>query len=182
MNVYPYDRRRAYRYALRWAYRRNPLFFDFTGSGGNCTNFVSQCIYAGCCTMNFTDTFGWYYISPDDRAPAWTGVEFLYNFLTVNAGVGPYGREVELSELETGDVVQLRREDGDYYHTLIVTGRDVGEILVAAQSNDAFNRPLSTYDFAAARGIHIDGYRVDGERCDCFEGLFTGQELVTCRR
>ena len=132
--------------------------------------------------MNFTDTFGWYYISPDDRAPAWTGVEFLYNFLTRNADVGPFGREAELSELETGDVVQLRREDGDYYHTLIVTGRDDTELLLAAQSNDAFNRPLSTYDFAGARGIHIEGYRVEGELCDCFNDLFTGRELVVCSK
>ena len=73
----PYDRARALEYARRWALDRNPLFFNFTGRGGDCTNFVSQCILAGCCVMNFTRDFGWYYISVDDRAPAWTGVEYF---------------------------------------------------------------------------------------------------------
>ena len=41
-----YDRARAVEYARRWALARNPLFLDFTGLGGNCTNFVSQCIFA----------------------------------------------------------------------------------------------------------------------------------------
>ena len=62
-----YDRERAVLYARRWALSRNPLFADFTGLGGNCTNFVSQCLYAGGCVMNFTPVYGWYYLSPDDR-------------------------------------------------------------------------------------------------------------------
>ena len=40
----PYNRARAVEYAQRWALSRNPLFYDFTGGGGNCTNFVSQCL------------------------------------------------------------------------------------------------------------------------------------------
>ena len=55
-----YLRGRAVAYAERWALSRNPLFYDFAGVGGDCTNFVSQCILAGCCTMNFTPTYGWY--------------------------------------------------------------------------------------------------------------------------
>ncbi|MBR5616363.1 MAG: amidase domain-containing protein, partial [Clostridia bacterium] len=38
----PYMRERAVEYALRWALSRNPLFPDFAGIGGDCTNFVSQ--------------------------------------------------------------------------------------------------------------------------------------------
>ena len=70
-----YERRRALEYARRWAYGRNPLFYNFTGIGGDCTNFISQCLLAGCCVMNCTPTFGWYYRSSSDRAPAWTGVQ-----------------------------------------------------------------------------------------------------------
>ena len=69
-----YDRGRALAYAKRWARGRNPLFYNFTGIGGDCTNFVSQCVLAGCCAENFTPDFGWYYRSPEDRAPAFTGV------------------------------------------------------------------------------------------------------------
>ena len=78
----PYNRERAVEYARRWALSRNPLFENFSGIGGDCTNFVSQCVYAGCCQMNYTPDFGWYYVSLNNRAPAWTGVEFFYNFLT----------------------------------------------------------------------------------------------------
>ena len=80
-----YNRLRAVQYAKRWALERNPLFIDFAGRGGDCTNFVSQCILAGCCTMNFTPDFGWYYIDSNDRAPAWSSVEFLYDFLMIKA-------------------------------------------------------------------------------------------------
>ena len=37
-----YDRRRAREYARRWAYGRNPLFYNFTGIGGDCTNFIVE--------------------------------------------------------------------------------------------------------------------------------------------
>ncbi|MBQ8552439.1 MAG: amidase domain-containing protein [Clostridia bacterium] len=180
-----YDRARAVAYARRWALSRNPLFFDFTGGGGNCTNFVSQCILAGCCQMNFTPDFGWYYISPDERAAAWTGVEFFYNFITNNAesagvgdGLGPFGSEVRGRILSLGDVIQLGREDGDYYHTLIVTGYGRRTYLVSAHSDDAYNRPLSSYNYSRIRYIHIDGYRTDERYVGaCFDDLITGTAL-----
>ena len=82
--VKEYQREHALAYARRWAFARNPLFFNFTGVGGDCTNFVSQAILAGSCVMNFTPDFGWYYISPDDRAPAFTGVEFFWDFCCIS--------------------------------------------------------------------------------------------------
>ena len=122
----PYERGQALEYARRWALGRNPLFYNFTGQGGDCTNFISQCLLAGCLVMNCRETFGWYYHSPRLRAPAWTGVQYLWNFLSGNAGAGPYGREAELAELVTGDLVQLGGEDGRYYHTLFICGRREG--------------------------------------------------------
>ena len=179
MITYEYNRRRAADYALKWAYRRNPLFTDFTGIGGNCTNFVSQCIFAGSCAMNFEMTFGWYYLSVDDRAPAWTGVQFLYNFLTSNEGVGPFGREVAALDTKVGDVIQLANEDGTFYHSVIVVGSLDGDPLVSAQSNDAFARPLSTYTYASSRGIAIDGVRAE-KICNCFEKFYNGEDIVIC--
>lgn len=181
-----YDRERAVAYAEKWAFSRNPLFYDFTGGGGNCTNFVSQCLLAGTCQMNFTDTFGWYYISVEDRSAAWTGVEFFYNFITGNAGpeevigegLGPFGREVGAGELELGDVIQLGREEGDFYHTLLVSGFSRRGYLVAAHSDNAFNRPLNTYNYRRIRYLHIDGFRTDKRFVGaCFEGLMSGETL-----
>ena len=154
-----YDRDAAVAYARKWAFGRNPEYYDFSGLGGDCTNFASQCIFAGAKTMNFTPTFGWYYKSLNDRSPSWTGVEFLYNFLTGNNGVGPYGEETEPDKLQIGDIIQLGRATGDFYHSPVVVAVRNGRIFVAAHTNDAFNRPLSSYNFQRVRGIHILGVR-----------------------
>ena len=76
-----YDRNAAVRYARRWAYGRNPAFYDYEHIGGDCTNFASQCVYAGSGVMNYTKDLGWYYIDANNKAPAWTGVEYFYNFM-----------------------------------------------------------------------------------------------------
>ncbi|MBQ7377521.1 MAG: amidase domain-containing protein [Clostridia bacterium] len=174
-----YDRTRAYEYARTWAFSRNPLFTDFTGIGGNCTNFVSQAIFAGGCVMNFTPVFGWYYRSSDDRTASWTGVEYLYNFLVGNLGEGPYARQVAAGDLQIGDVIQLGRENDGYYHTLLVVGFENNSYLVAAQSDDAFLRPLSTYDYDFARFLHIEGIRLDlPALTDCYDALLSGRAIA----
>ena len=69
-----YDRRAAVFYAHEWAFGRNPLFYNYDQIGGDCTNFASQCLFAGGGLMNFTPELGWYYLDPNQKAPAWTGV------------------------------------------------------------------------------------------------------------
>lgn len=185
--VYDYDRAKAVAYARRWALGRNPLFYDFSGTGGNCTNFVSQCIFAGCCQMNFTSNFGWYYISPDERAAAWTGVEFLYSFLIKNAapdspvgnGFGPFAYETGAAELLPGDIIQLGRDEGDFYHTMIVTGYSRRGYLVSAHSDNTLNRPLSSYNYRRIRFLKIDGFRAPNSfRPSCFEELISGERIA----
>ncbi len=155
-----YDRTAAVNYAKRWAFSRNPAFYDFSRIGGDCTNFASQCIYAGAKIMNYTPVFGWYYKSVSDRAPSWTGVEYLYNFLVNNTGSGPFAREAALSELMPGDIVQLGAATGDFYHSPVVVSVSGERILVAAHSYDAYAKPLSSYNYYKARGIHILGVRL----------------------
>lgn len=152
-----YDRSLAISYARKWAFARNPRYYNFDSIGGDCTNFASQCIFAGAKVMNYTPSFGWYYRTLNDRAPAWTGVEYLYRFLTENKGVGPVAEEVPLHRLQPGDVVQLGRETGNFYHTPVVVRIQNGQIFVAAHTYDAFDKPLSSYYFERIRGIHILG-------------------------
>ena len=143
-----YNRENAVLYAQEWAYRRNPRYFDFSKLGGDCTNFASQCIYAGAQVMNYTPTFGWYYISVGDRAPAWTGVDELYRFLISNKGAGPQGEVVPLRNIMEGDIVQLRFGNGERFdHSPVVVDRGNGtpdSVLVAAHTNDSDCRQLST--------------------------------------
>lgn len=183
-----YRRERAVEYAERWAFSRNPLFENYTGIGGDCTNFVSQAIYAGSCVMNYTPTFGWYYVSPTNRAPAWTGVEYFYNFMTTNTGVGPFATETNVGGLLPGDVIQLARtgtgdageENCTFYHSLLVTGADESGYLVAAHSDDVLNRPLATYRYNSARFLRIEGVRIeipDRYEPTCFRDFLEGKQL-----
>ena len=175
----PYIRERALMYAEKYAFSQNPVFGNFRGIGGNCTNFVSQCIYAGSCVMNYKPTFGWYYISLNERSPSWTGVDFFYNFITQNSDVGPFGRDAGSDELEIGDVIQLGRNGEGYYHTLLVVGFDGENILVAAQTDDAFARPLSSYTNDYARYIKILGVRLNSSPGqDCFDSVYNGIAIV----
>lgn len=154
----PYNRNAATAYARRWALGRNPAYFDFQGIGGDCTNFVSQCVYAGAKVMNYTPDVGWFYRSPDDRAAAWTGVDYLYRFLLQNQSVGPYGIEVPLRAVFPGDIIQLGNENGEYYHTLLVMSA-APHITVSAHSMDALNRSLASYQYGRIRCVHIVGVR-----------------------
>ncbi|MCL1936078.1 MAG: amidase domain-containing protein [Defluviitaleaceae bacterium] len=162
-NLYfDFNKNLAVEYAEKWALRRNPKFYDFEKIGGNCTNFVSQCIYAGAGIMNFTKNTGWYYISVNNRAPAWTGVNFLNNFLITNKGKGPFGRIINLGnnieDIEISDIIQLSFGENIFSHSLIVTSIEA-EILIATNSIDSLNRPLSTYEYEKKRIIRIEGVR-----------------------
>lgn len=159
MHIVPYNRTAAVEYARRWAMQRNPAYYDFEKIGGDCTNFASQCLFAGSKIMNYTPTFGWYYRSSYDRSPSWSGVSFLYNFLMNNRSVGPFAHEVAASEAKPGDIVQLGTADGHFYHSPVITAV-TPEILVATHTFDALDRPLSTYEYDHARFLHIDGVRV----------------------
>jgi hypothetical protein len=164
MTFRTYERPQAVAYAHRWAYGRNPAFYDYESIGGDCTNFASQCIYAGADVMNETPTFGWYYRNSNDKAPAWTGVIYLRNFLVRSEpSPGPVAWEnQDLTIAEPGDIIQLSFDGQVYQHSPVVvqtdhTGDPLG-ILVAAHSYDADNRPLSTYPYERYRLLHITGY------------------------
>lgn len=165
LRLIPYNRQAAVAYAHKWAFGRNPAFFDFSELGGDCTNFASQCLYAGTGVMNFTPEFGWYYIDSNNRSPSWTGVPFFWDFMVRNeVSDGPFGLRTTPNFIRPGDFVQIRfQSSGEVFaHTPVIV--EVGNpptldnILVAAHSNDADNRPLSTYENVEEfRFLHILG-------------------------
>lgn len=108
--------------------------------------------------MNYTPDVGWYYISPYDRAAAWTGVEYFYRFIVNNKNIGPFGEETDIYKAVQGDVIQLGNESG-FYHSLYVVSVQSGMIYVAAHSYDTYGRPLDSYYSDKARCIHIIGSR-----------------------
>lgn len=140
-------------YARKWALSRNPAYYDFDSIGGDCTNFISQCLYAGGAVMNYTRDIGWYYASLHDRAAAWTGVEYFYRFIVQNQGIGPFGYEIPLNQVRLGDVIQLGT--GKFHHTLLVIDLLGGMPYIAAHTQDAFHLPLSAYQYDRIRCLRL---------------------------
>lgn len=159
-----YDRQKAVNYAKEWALKRNPEYYDYSQIGGNCTNFASQSVYAGCGVMNYDKDFGWYYLNANDKSPSWTGVEFFNNFMIQNRGVGPFGEITNLRNLELGDIIQFVDRRGDLYHTVVLTGITQTfrgrRYYVCANSRDAYQKSLRSYNFYRLSCIHILGARV----------------------
>lgn len=163
MPIVPYNRAAAVAYAHRWAYDRNPAFYDYDDLGGDCTNFTSQCIFAGSGVMNYTPVYGWYYIDANNKSPSWTGVPYLYNFMTANRGLGPFAEQVGMQAVLPGDFLQLGDGNGRFYHSPFIVSvsnpPSPATILVAAHTYDADNRPLNTYNYGQVRFVHILGVR-----------------------
>lgn len=153
-------------YAHRWAFGRNTAYLDFENIGGDCTNFASQCIYAGSGIMNYTPVHGWYYISSYNRTATWTGVNYLYNFLVNNKGSGPYADVVNVSDARLGDIAQLSFEGGGVFNhspVIVQTGSPVRleNILISAHTYNADYYPLTSFeDVLAIRYLHIKGVRI----------------------
>ena len=134
-----YDRAAAVRYALRHVFNPNPDYanMDTMGGGGDCTNFTSQCLYAGGWSMDYRavgyDTEWWYRRLGNDRfdqnnddwwSCTWSLPSLLFLYLTVN-----YGGALDLltsprlaRNLRRGDLVFYDWDgDGFFDHSAIVT-------------------------------------------------------------
>ena len=138
-----------------------PGFYDYENVGGDCTNFASQCVFAGSGVMNFTPDFGWYYIDANQKSPSWTGVPYFWNFMTRQApSVGRWPSPAPWRTCSPGTgAAELQRPGVPAY-----AGGSAGDgaitletVLIAAHSYDADNRPLSTYTFQDIRFLHVLG-------------------------
>ena len=162
MKIKKYNRENAVEYAKLWAYKRNPKYYNFDSVGGDCTSFVSQCLYAGGAIMNYSEN-GWYYKNGYNKSPSWSGVEFLYQFLINNKNIGPFGSKSTYYEVEKGDLIQLSFNGEIFSHSLIIVDVELKYnnryIYVATHTDDSYYRELSTYHFKDIRFIKIDGIK-----------------------
>lgn len=152
-----YDRIKAVEYAYKWALSRNPNYYNYDNIGGDCTNFISQCVFAGSKIMNFEKDIGWYYKNANNKSPSWTGVEYLHKYLTrKNKTIGPIGKTVELYNIVLGDIIQLSFNNNNFEHSLFVTKIQNNNIYVSTHTEDNLNKPLSLYKYNNIRYIHIE--------------------------
>jgi hypothetical protein len=166
--IIPFDREKAIEYARRWALDRNSNFYNFDDIGGDCTNYISQILLAGGCRMDKSSSlYGWYYNNTNDKSPSWTGVEQLFNYLIKEREHGIIALEIDASEVEAGDIVQLSFNGKTFQHTpFIISARrnqlgavSFEQIKVCAHSFDSDNRSLDTYQWKKIRFIRILGFK-----------------------
>lgn len=143
-----YDRTQAVQYAALWWASFNPAFRTLQD---DCTNFISQCLYAGGMPMEVTGRRdkGWWYQGPREQwSYSWTVAHSLRWYLSDS------GRAEERSEarqLELGDILSYDWDgDGTWQHNTIVVGYDrEGEPLVAAHTAASWGRPWRYTDSPA---------------------------------
>lgn len=129
-----YMRDRAVEYALRYGIspNKNYIFFNVIGDGGgDCTNFISQCLYAGGAPMDYDGIRPWWYKKgttdshkSDSWSLTWSVAHSLYWCLKVRGenSRGLKGIEVKnMEQLELGDLIQYENYKGIIYHTAIIT-------------------------------------------------------------
>lgn len=117
-----YHRERAVAYANAYWNSHNPAFRYF--SVNDCTNFVSQCLYAGGYPMigGRDRAKGWWYHKGRSHnwSYSWAVAHSLYRFLSSKAQ-----RVSRVEDLQVGDVICYDFEgDGRWNHNTIVTYKD----------------------------------------------------------
>jgi len=142
----PYRRDLAAAYADRWWNEPNPAYVKFEV---NCTNYVSQCLFAGHAPMNYTgrrDSGWWYKGRSGGRelwSYSWAVSHALQSYLAKGAPYGLRGVRVESpSDLALGDVIFYDWDgDGRFQHSTIVTAFDsAGMPLVNANTTASRHR------------------------------------------
>lgn len=143
---FEYDRRAAVQYAERWWDDYNP---DFKKFDVDCTNYISQCLYAGGAPMRGAPnrSEGWWFQN-DNWSYSWS-VAHSFRWYLSGSNSGLKGKELEdPSELLPGDVICYDFEgDGKWNHTTIVVEKDKdGMPLVNAHTNNSRHRYWSYED------------------------------------
>lgn len=124
----PYDRQAVVAYADRWWDEANPAYENFEV---NCTNYVSQCLFAGGAPMNYTGKreSGWWYhglAGGQERwSYSWAVANSLQHHLSQPRADGLRAERMEsAAQLVPGDVICYDWDgNGQFRHNTIVTAQ-----------------------------------------------------------
>ena len=147
-----YNRRSAANYAIKYAIDPNKKYkyFEFVnGNGGDCTNFVSQCLNAGGASMDNNKIRPWWYQS-GKASICWGVAHSLYWYLKTNQITNRNvikGLEVQdMKELEIGDVVFYENYQNKIFHAAIITSlTDIDGNKEPLISQHSYNQLNETY-------------------------------------
>ncbi|MDR0649892.1 MAG: amidase domain-containing protein [Candidatus Peribacteria bacterium] len=145
-----YNRTAAVNYALNHVYSPSPNYPNYSSLGGDCTNFVSQCLEAGGWTQTSksagrSSSSSWYhdqgYTSPAPtsvRSVSWTLADGLKSFLNNSSRVASNYACYPTSSHEIGDIVQIA-SNGIAGHSTIITSIPNGIIRVTCRTADGYD-------------------------------------------
>jgi len=170
-----YNRDAAVEYARQWWNGRNYTghYLAYDEFGGNCQNFASQCIHAGGIKMDYTGVHDvqWKFYdenlnnksTPRGRSYSWTGVDMFYSYAVNNYSDGLVTlTDIPYEYAQKGDIVHVGAYR-QWRHALLVSDvvknadGSLKDIVVASNTADRWNYPLSAYIYTGARLIHILG-------------------------
>lgn len=139
-----YDREAVAQYADTWWDMGNPEFKHFDV---DCTNFVSQCLYAGDIPMDYTNkkNQGWWYRKQngdDQWSLSWSVSHSLNWYLADPQSVFQAEKVENPDQLDIGDVITYDWDgDGKFQHSTIVAAKDAqGMPLVNAHTQNSKHR------------------------------------------
>jgi hypothetical protein len=141
-----YDRLKVQTYAKTWWNSFNPNYLFF--GQDDCTNFVSQCLFAGNAPMYYTGKreLGWWYQGKSGNREfwsfSWAVADSLRRYLT-GASHGWNAETVDAPQkLTIGDVICYDWDgNGHYQHSTVVSDIDAnGMPLVSAHTTNSSKR------------------------------------------
>ncbi|MGA4847333.1 amidase domain-containing protein [Streptomyces sp. G5(2025)] len=140
-----YDYAAMARYAEKYWYSYNPAYRTFNGSGGDCTNFVSQALHAGGWKPvpgSAYDYRNWWYDGAS-QSTSWIGVN-EWAWFTLSNRRAP--NLANAYQMDVGDVLQVDFDkNGSKDHTMMVTYRNGrGMPYLTYHSNDTYRRSLAS--------------------------------------
>lgn len=159
----PLDGSAIQTYAKTWATTYNTdSYVTQPSSSGDCTNFASQCLYAGGLpkTYNTSDqtangyvstTSRWFYFnnsssSEYSASTSWVRVVDLYSYLSPKYAVFETSDGTTMSRyLNKGFLLQGNPIIGRYNHSVIVTKDSNGNLCYCGHSYDRLDEPISTF-------------------------------------
>ena len=167
-----YDRGAAVAYARQWVGARSDSWPDYSRNGGNCQNFVSQCLLAGGIPMDIYSPgiWKWYGSTPNNlpqmagRSGSWSSVGDFLEYAQNNSGYGLAAvADAPYYSGRPGDIIHLGSAER-WRHTVLITGvvEDGGgnteDYLVCSNTADLRDFPVSAYAYTRQMLIRVVGW------------------------
>lgn len=151
-----YNRTAAKNYAhAYWNSPNTSAWCDYTNNGGDCTNFVSQCLYAGGWTKqngSYCSNSVWYHngagycwntSTVKNYSCSWTQANNMYSYLSNSSRV--YQASYPLSYYQIGDVVQLL-SGSNAFHTMLITKKEgTSTLYVTYRTATGYDQPRKDF-------------------------------------